>query len=50
MERILEGTKWTKKTGETVPENLDPFSGLKLVDEKPKKEDQPLKKSLNNLF
>lgn len=50
MERILEGTKWTKKAGETVPENLDPFSGLKLVDEKPKKEDQPLKKSLNNLF
>ena len=50
MERILEGTKWTKKAGETVPENLDPFSGLRLVDEKPKKEDQPLKKSLNNLF
>lgn len=50
MERILEGTPWTKKAGETVPDNLDPFSGLKLVDDPTKKEDEPKTKSLNNLF
>jgi len=50
MERILEGTPWTKKAGETVPDNLDPFSGLKLVDDPTKKEEEPKTKSLNNLF
>ena len=50
MERILEGTPWTKKAGEVVPDSLDPFSGLKLVDNQTKKEEQPKTKSLNNLF
>ena len=50
MERILEDTPWTKKAGETVPDNLDPFSGLKLVDDPTKKEEKPKTKSLNNLF
>jgi 5'-3' exonuclease len=50
MERILEGTPWTKKAGESVPDNLDPFSGLKLVDDPTKKEEEPKTKSLNNLF
>lgn len=50
MERILEGTNWTNKNGDSVPENLDPFSGLKLVDAPAKKKDLPKTQSLNNLF
>jgi len=50
MERILEGTNWTKKNGDSVPDNLDPFSGLKLVDDPAKKTDKPKIQSLNNLF
>lgn len=50
MERILEGTNWTKKNGDSVPDNFDPFSGLKLVDDPVKKSNDPKTKSLNNLF
>lgn len=49
MERILEGTGWSDKAG-GVPDNLDPFSGLKLVDDKKKQDDNPKVKKLNNLF
>jgi len=50
MERILEGTGFTDRDKQVVPKGMDPFSGLKLVDEKPKKEDQPKTKKLNELF
>ena len=49
MERILEGTGWSDK-GKSVPDGMDPFSGLKLVDDKKKQDDQPKVKNLNNLF
>ena len=49
MERILEGTGWTDKGG-SVPDGMDPFSGLKLVDDKKKQDGQPKVKNLNNLF
>ena len=50
MERILEGTDWTNKSGSNVPDSVDPFSGLKLVDEKTKQSQQPKVKKLDNLF
>jgi 5'-3' exonuclease len=50
MERILEGTGWSSKAGSNVPDSVDPFSGLKLIDDKPKQKDQPKVKNLNNLF
>jgi 5'-3' exonuclease len=50
MERILEGTGWSDKAGAGVPDSVDPFSGLKIVDEKPKQKDQPKVKKLNDLF
>ena len=50
MERILEGTEWTNKSGSNVPDSVDPFSGLKLVDEKAKQSQQPKVKKLDNLF
>ena len=50
MERILEDTNWTNKAGDSVPDNFDPFSGLKLVDDPVKKSNEPKTKSLNNLF
>ena len=49
MERILEGTNWTNQNGTSVPDHLDPFTGLKLVDE-PKREVKPKTQQLNNLF
>lgn len=50
MERILEGTQWTQKNGDSVPDSFDPFKGLKLVDNPVKKEIKPKTQSLNNLF
>jgi len=50
MERILEGTGFTDRDKMTTPKQFDAFSGLKLVDDKPKKEDQPKSKKLNELF
>jgi 5'-3' exonuclease len=50
MERILEGTGYTDRDKQSVPQGMDPFSGLKLVDEKPTKQDQPKTKKLNELF
>lgn len=50
MERILEGTNWTNRTGDGMPDTLDPFSGLKLVDNPVKKEVKPKTQQLNNLF
>jgi len=49
MERILEGTNWTNQNGTSVPDHLDPFTGLKLVDEL-KREVKPKTQQLNNLF
>lgn len=51
MERILEGTGWTDKGG-SVPDGMDPFSGLKLIDDTKKQDDRPKVKKLsdNNLF
>ena len=51
MERILEGTGWTGKGG-SVPDGMDPFSGLKLIDDTKKQDDRPKVKKLsdNNLF
>lgn len=50
MEKILEGSGYTDRDKQSVPENMDPFSGLKLVGEKPKTADQPKTKKLNELF
>ena len=50
MERILEGTGFTDRDKMTTPVQFDAFSGMKIVDEKTKKEDQPKTKKLNELF
>tara|TARA_R110000772_G_scaffold65904_2_gene147076 strand:+ start:4275 stop:5444 length:1170 start_codon:yes stop_codon:yes gene_type:complete len=50
MERILEGTDYTGKAGSSVPDGLDPFSGLKLVEDKKKQEVLPKVKRLDELF
>lgn len=50
MERILEGTGWSDKAGNGTPDNLDPFSGLKLVDDKKKQDGLPKVQKLNDLF
>ena len=50
MEKILEGSGYTDRDKQSVPENMDPFSGLKLVGEKPVKNEQPKTKKLNELF
>ena len=50
MERILEGTGFTDRDKMGAPVEFDAFSGLKLVDDKSKKQDQPKTKKLNELF
>lgn len=51
MERILEGTGFTDRDMQSVPTSMDPFSGLKLIDEvQPKKPEEPKTKKLNELF
>ena len=50
MERILEGTGFTDRDMQSVPSSMDPFSGLKIVDDKPRKDDTPKTKKLNGLF
>jgi len=50
MERILEGTGFTDRDTMTTPVQFDAFSGMKIVEDKPKKEDLPKSKKLNELF
>lgn len=51
MERILEGTGFTDRDKQSVPASMDPFFGLKLVDDKPtKRVEEPKTKKLNELF
>lgn len=50
MERILEGTGFTDRDKQVVPKGMDPFSGLKIVEEAPKKQQEPKTKKLNELF
>ena len=51
MERILEGTDYTNRATQSVPTGMDPFGGLKIVNEQPKKQtNMPKVKKLNELF
>jgi 5'-3' exonuclease len=50
MEKILEGSGFTDRDTQSVPESMDPFSGLKLIDEKKNTVEQPKTKKLNELF